>query len=249
MIKKNIPNALTSLNLICGCLACFMAFNNLFQAAFFLVLLGGFFDLFDGMFARILKVESAFGVQYDSMADLITSGVVPGVIMYQLFLISGFREVSFSFSIFQNEFLFSLVPIALISFLIPMGAAIRLAKFNLDAEQKFDFKGLPAPANALFIVSLPLLVNDPNFGFINPYLFSLVGLCATCVFSLLIMNINFRLFSFKIYRLSMTEYGYQFVFVVICLPLFFLFQWAAIPFLILTYLFMNIIRNVLNKAI
>lgn len=248
MIKKNIPNVLTSLNLVCGCLASIMAFKNLFEAAFFLVLLGCFFDLFDGLFARLLKAESSFGVQFDSMADLITSGCVPGIVMYQIFLSAGFRETSFSFSIFQNDFLFSFIPVALFSFLIPLGAALRLAKFNLDTEQKIDFKGLPAPANALFIVSLPLLVNQPDFIFLKPYFFSLNGLVIVSMLSLLIMNINFRLFSFKIYRFSITEYGYQIFIIAISLPLFFIFKWASIPFLIVIYLFLNLIRNVLNKG-
>ena len=248
MIKKNIPNLLTSLNLICGCLAACLAFNSLFEAAFCMVLLGTFFDLFDGFFARLLKAESSFGLQYDSMADLITSGVVPGVVLYQLFLTAGFREISFSFTLFNAEFLFSFIPLALFSFLIPTGAAIRLSNFNLDTEQKFDFKGLPAPANALFIVSLPLLFQHPNFSYLKPYFSSLTGLLFICVLSFVIMNVNVRLFSFKIYRFSIAEYGYQLFVLLLGIPLFILFQWASIPLIVLVYLILNLIRNVISKV-
>ena len=80
LIKRSIPNLFTALNFLCGCFASYLAFKNLFEAAFLLVFLGAFFDLFDGFFARLLKVESSFGLQFDSMADLITSGFVPGIV-------------------------------------------------------------------------------------------------------------------------------------------------------------------------
>ena len=86
LLKKIIPNLFTALNFLCGCSAAYLAYKNLFEAAFLLVFLGAFFDLFDGFFARLLDAESEFGLQFDSMADLITSGVVPGVVMYNLFL-------------------------------------------------------------------------------------------------------------------------------------------------------------------
>ena len=88
MLKKSIPHLFTSLNLLCGCLATYFAFSHQFNAALLLVLAGVFFD-FLMVFARILKVESDLGVQLDSMADLITSGIAPGVLMYQLFVLSG----------------------------------------------------------------------------------------------------------------------------------------------------------------
>ena len=103
MIKKNIPNFFTSLNFLCGCLASYFAFKSLFEAAFLLVLIGVFFDLFDGFFARLLKVESNFGLQFDSMADLITSGFVPGIVMYKLLLQVGLKEMDFSLNIINVD--------------------------------------------------------------------------------------------------------------------------------------------------
>ena len=96
LLKRSIPNLFTALNFLCGCFAAFLAYKNLFEAAFLLVFLGAFFDLFDGFFARLLKVESDFGLQFDSMADLVTSGLVPGIVMYNLFMEVGIRELNFT---------------------------------------------------------------------------------------------------------------------------------------------------------
>ena len=96
LLKKSIPNIFTSLNFLCGCFASYLAFKNLFEAAFLLVLFGTFFDLFDGFFARIFKVESDFGLQFDSMADLITSGMAPGIVMYNLFMETGVNEFNYT---------------------------------------------------------------------------------------------------------------------------------------------------------
>ena len=246
LIKRNIPNLFTACNFLCGCFAVYLAFKNLFEAAFLMVFLGAFFDLFDGFFARLLNVESQFGLQFDSMADLITSGLAPGMVMYKLFLEIGIREMDLSFVLLRNEFTFSFAPHALVGFLIALGAGIRLAKFNIDSEQKFEFKGLPAPANALFIVALPLLIEHPLFSSVKPFLANYYVLMIICVVSAILMNIRLPLFSFKIKSLNIREYGYQFVMLLFVFPSFYFFQWVAVPLLIIVYLILNVIRNSLN---
>ena len=243
LLKKIIPNLFTSLNFLCGCLAAYLAFKNLFEAAFLMVFLGAFFDLFDGFFARLLGAESEFGLQFDSMADLITSGLVPGVVMYNLFLENGVRELDFSMTILQSNFTFSFAPYALIGFLIPLAAGIRLARFNIDEEQQFEFKGLPAPANALFIVALPLLVEHPLFESIKPIITSYTTLLIITLISAIMMNIRLPLFSFKIKSLSFQEYRFQLVMFLLSFPIFYFFNWAAVPLLILIYLILNVIRS------
>ena len=160
-LKRSIPNTLTALNLICGCFAAFFAFKGFFQIVFFLVLLGSFFDLFDGLISRLLRVESDFGIQFDSMADLITCGMVPGIVMYNLLTGIDIQPINFVFDLFENEFNISFVPLGFMSFLITLATSIRLAKFNIGKDVKNEFRGLPAPVNALFIVSLPLLIENP----------------------------------------------------------------------------------------
>ena len=243
MIKKNIPNFFTSLNFICGCLASYFAFKSLFEAAFILVLIGVFFDLFDGFFARLFKVESNFGLQFDSMADLITSGLVPGIVMYKLFLQVGLKEIDFIFNVFNVDFIFSFSPLALIGFIIPLSSAIRLTRFNLDVSQKDEFNGLPAPANALFIVSLPILYDDPVFNSIRPFIFSFSSLLVITFLSSIMMNLRFRLFSFKLNSYKLYENFYQIIFVLVGIVLFYFFNWISIPILIIVYIIINIFRN------
>ena len=246
LIKRSIPNLFTALNFLCGCFATFLAFKNLFEAAFLMVFLGAFFDLFDGFFARLLKVESNFGLQFDSMADLITSGFVPGMVMYNLFLEIGVRELNFTTNILQSEFTFSFAPYALIGFLIPLAAGIRLARFNIDDDQQYDFKGLPAPANALLIVALPLIIEHPQFISLKPFLKSFPTLVIITLISSLIMNIRLPLFSFKIKSSNVKDYRYQLILFICCFPAFYFFNWVAVPLLILIYLILNFIRNSIN---
>lgn len=246
LLRKSIPNIFTALNFLCGCFAAYLAYRNLFEAAFLMVFLGAFFDLFDGFFARLLKVESDFGLQFDSMADLITSGFVPGIVMYNLFLEIGVQEVHLVTQILQSEFTFTYAPYALISFLIPLGAGIRLARFNIDKEQRYDFRGLPAPANALFIVALPLLIEHPLFELLKPSLTSYFSMFAIVLCSAMLMNIRLPLFSFKIKSFNLKEYSYQMVLLLLSLPAFYIFNWAAVPLLILVYLVLNLIRNSLS---
>jgi CDP-diacylglycerol--serine O-phosphatidyltransferase len=246
LIKRNIPNFFTALNFLCGCFAVYLAFKNLFEAAFLMVFLGAFFDLFDGFFARLFKAESQFGLQFDSMADLITSGLAPGMVMYKLFLETGVREIDINFILLRSDFTFSFAPYALIGFLIPLGAGIRLANFNIDTGQRFEFRGLPAPANALFIVSFPLLLEHPLLSGANPFLASYQTLIMICLVSALIMNIRLPLFSFKINSLNFQEYGYQLVLLLFVFPSFYFFQWVAVPLLIIIYLILNVIRNSFN---
>ena len=246
MIKKNIPNFFTSLNLICGCLASYFAFKSLFEAAFLLVLIGVFFDLFDGFFARLLKVESNFGLQFDSMADLITSGLVPGIVMYKLFLQVGIKEMDFSLNIINVDFIFSFSLLAMIGFMITLSSAIRLTRFNLDISQKDEFNGLPAPANALFIVSLPILFDHPFFNSIKPIVFSFPSLLIITLLSSILMNLRFRLFTFKLNSFKINENLYQITFFIVGVILFYFLNWISIPILIISYIIVNIFRNYLK---
>ena len=198
MLKKSIPHLFTSLNLICGCLATYFAFSHQFNAALLMVLAGVFFDFFDGFFARLLKVESDLGVQLDSMADLITSGVAPGVLMYQLFILSGVKQLDYTFSILSNfSMTFTLAPLALIGFGVTLGAAFRLARFNLMSETLSFFRGLPAPANAIMIMGLPLIFRHPNLVQYNDYLMTPMSLICFCFLSVFLMNIHWKMFSLK----------------------------------------------------
>lgn len=232
--KKYIPNILTLLNLFCGCLAIVFISNFDFKNAFYAVCLGIFFDFFDGFFARKFGVSGPLGVQLDSLADMVTSGVVPGLVM--VYLLNG-EYVHTPINGFLPYF----------GFIITLGACYRLAKFNIDSRQTDSFIGLPTPANALFITSLPFLaMQNYNFG-LNEILFNKWSLIVISLISAYVMNAEIPLFSLKIKEFSFKKYKLQIGFLLISIILLFLFQIVAVPIIILLYVFVSILNNLIRK--
>lgn len=156
-IKKHIPNAITCCNLLCGCLAIVQAFEGNLVWAAYLVGLAAVFDFFDGFAARLLRVTSPIGKDLDSLADMVTFGVVPGVIMYKIASFGQMNyveEASIGMEI-QSGFWSKIIP--LFCFVVTIFSAIRLAKFNNDTRQTTSFIGVPTPAVAIFVCSLVLV--------------------------------------------------------------------------------------------
>ena len=191
-IKAQIPNLFTMLNLFCGCVALVMAIDLKFDIAFYFVCLGIFFDFFDGFFARKFGVAGPLGVQLDSLADMVTSGVVPGFVMWCLFSN-------------KNYSTFNYLPY--VGFIITLGACYRLAKFNIDERQSDSFIGLPTPANALFITSIPLVITayEHNQQLVEIFM-NKSFLVALSLISAYIMNAEIPLFSLKIKDFSFSKY-------------------------------------------
>ena len=150
-IKKHIPNIVTLGNLLCGTLATIFAVGGHFEMTALFVVLGIFLDFFDGFFARVLKVSGELGKQLDSLADMVTSGVVPGIVLFVL--LGNNQQLPYDI---HAEFKISM-GLPLIGLLVTLSACYRLAKFNLDTRQSESFIGLPTPAMSLFVVSLPLV--------------------------------------------------------------------------------------------
>ena len=243
-VIKQIPNLITSANLLCGCLACVFAGLNQFEAAFWTVLLGITFDLFDGMIARVLNVTSDLGLQLDSLADVITSGFTPGIVVYQLFIRSGVLVTDFKLNFFSETIVFSIAPLALIAFLLPVGAAFRLAKFNLLKTKSLDFFGLPTPANALFFCSLPLMIAHPSFSFIASFFKSAYVLIFLILLSVFMMNSSWRLFSLKTnFKSGIKAFIFPLILFLISLLIIYLYQGAGFPIIILIYLILSATRN------
>ena len=137
-IKRNIPNIITLANLTCGLFAIIFAFQGDLKVASFCVFLGAFFDFFDGLAARLLKVSGELGKQLDSMADMVTFGVLPALFLFKWAALTPSNLHWLAYS----------------AVLIPVFAAFRLAKFNLDSTQSDAFIGLPTPAAALLTVTI-----------------------------------------------------------------------------------------------
>lgn len=248
-MKKHIPNALTLLNLFSGSIAVIFAVNNDLITSALFVFLGIFFDFFDGFFARKFNVQGELGLQLDSLADMVTSGLVPGIVMFQLL---GMTESSWNYienaPAVQSMFNFSsIAALPLLGLLITLASAYRLAKFNIDTEQQTYFKGLPTPANTLLIISLPLILEFQNSDLINTIILNpwfLIGLTA---FSCYILNANVKLFALKFKNYSFKDNAVRYIFMLLSLVLIIVLQFAAIPVVILLYLIMSIFGGLSSK--
>ncbi len=219
-MKKHVPNFLTLMNLLSGVTAIiFLASGNIIWASY-MVIIALVFDLFDGTSARLLKVSSPVGIELDSLADLVSFGVVPGLMVYAII------NEGLSFPV-NNYF-------ALSGFLIPFFATVRLAKFNLSFHSQKDFfSGIPVPLAACFFVSIPLIVNE--YGLL--WLYNDIFLAsAAIVFGLLmvskvpVVSLKFPNFSFKDNRLR------YFLFVSAVVAGLFI-HFAAVPVIVLLTLF------------
>ena len=187
---KYVPHFFTSLSLVFGCIAVLLLADDNFNAAVIFCLFAFLFDFADGFFARLLKTESAIGRQLDSFSDFVTSGVVPGFVMYKLLVKSGLTEKL----IFSNILNISLYvsPLSLIGFFITIATAFRLSKFNLmNADLKY-FLGLPAPANSMMIIGLPFIFDFLGENYLNFNLFFLI-----IIFSCYILNSKLKFISLK----------------------------------------------------
>ena len=170
-MKKHIPNIITCSNLICGCIATYCAFYHGYQIAFLFILLGAFFDFFDGLTARALGVSGRLGLELDSLADCVTFGVAPSAMIFTLF-----NHVAYP-SFMASEFFFLVMPFT--AFLMAAFSALRLAKFNIDERQHTGFIGMPTPANAIFwgalISSSEAWLTSPRFNAIFLFLFMILA--------------------------------------------------------------------------
>jgi len=225
-IKKHIPNAITCLNLFSGCLSCVMAFEGNYAMAAVFIYVAAVFDFLDGFAARLLKAYSAIGKELDSLADCISFGLAPGLIMFSIF-----QDVSFPY---MPEFFVEYIPY--LAFIIPVFSALRLAKFNIDERQTSSFIGLPTPANSIFIASLAS--NLPCF-FVSYGIFLVF---IVLIFSHLLVA-EFPMFSLKIKNLKWEENSLLFLFLVLSAVILILWGVAGLYLTIVLYILMSAIAT------
>ncbi|WP_348799506.1 CDP-alcohol phosphatidyltransferase family protein [Flavobacterium adhaerens] len=235
-IKKHIPNTITLLNLFCGCIALVFVSKDDFELAFYFVCFGIFLDFFDGFFARLFKVCGPLGLQLDSLADMVTSGVVPGFVMYKMMLSS---------SVAMNEGLLQYFPY--LGFIIALGSCMRLAKFNIDTRQTDSFIGLPTPANSLFVMSLPLVLKYSDSLLIFEVLTEKWVLLLITLFSAYILNAEIPLFSLKIKKFNFKDNALQIIFLAISVLLLLTLNYLAVPLVILLYVLLSVLNNTFFK--
>ena len=226
-MKKHIPNTITCLNLFCGCLACISAFKGDFLYTAVWVSAGSGFDFLDGLAARLLKAYSPIGKELDSLADVITFGLAPGIAVFTFLQQSSYPEIPLR--------LIEFIPY--IAFLIPIFSALRLAKFNVDDRQTSSFIGLPVPANALFWVSL--LFGAGDWALSGIYI-PITIICLTIVFSLLLVS-EIPMFSLKLKNFSWKDNALQYILVACMLIFVLIFRFGGVAFGIVTYIVLSII--------
>lgn len=237
---KSIPNLFTCLNLLCGCLAIVSVFHDNVMMLAGMVFLAAFFDFMDGMVARKLNAYSELGKQLDSLADMVTFGVVPGMVLHNMFVQYNAHEI------ITNIFLFSILKY--FPFCVTVFAAFRLAKFNIDTRQTNSFLGMPTPAMGIFVTSLPLIIKYDHWNltplFIHPF-FILVT--STLLSALMVSEIP--LFALKFKNMKWNDNKIQFVFLLLSAILFLFFRFTAIPVIVCLYIILSIINNsILNRS-
>ena len=272
-IKRSIPHFFTLCNLLCGCVAIVFAVEGNLVWCAYMVGIACVFDFLDGMVARVIGVSSELGKQLDSLADIVSFGVVPGVMLYkmivctQLFVtfntnpLAAFTEKS-SEGTHVNY-------LAMMGFLVTICSAIRLARFNLDSRQTDSFRGLPTPASAILIASLPLSINDVFTEIVRPSgmtgehisaFLSLIGgnniyvillqpysvIALTLITSALLVA-PIPLFALKFKNFSWAENRVRYLFLALALALLVSCKFLGIPLIIILYVVLSLINNMLEK--
>jgi CDP-diacylglycerol--serine O-phosphatidyltransferase len=242
-IREELPSFFTILGLISGCISIvFAAFRGDLTMAGYFILLAAVFDFADGMAARILKCPSEFGKQLDSLADVISFGVAPAMILYKLLLLSYVSSSPESDFDIMNPPFGELV-ILYSSFLVAAFSALRLAKFNIDKQQIKSFRGLPTPANALLIAALGFISEGIQNTALQSIIFNRIFLLIFIVFSCVMLVSNMKMFSLKFSSLNLKENILRYIFIVLTLVLLLLFKLPGIALVILLYILMSCMNN------
>jgi CDP-diacylglycerol--serine O-phosphatidyltransferase len=228
MFKKHIPNSITCLNLISGCIATYWAFQGDAQLALLFIVIGAVFDFFDGMVARLLHVSSPIGKELDSLADDITFGFAPSAIV-------------FNFLVPLTTHLSPIIPY--LAFIMAAFSALRLAKFNLDERQALGFIGLPTPANALFWGALLVGLGEEIATL--PYAGYLI-LAGVLISSYLLVS------EIPMFALKFKSWGWQgnevkYIFLLTCIPLLLLLEVSGLAAIIAWYVILSVVSTQLAK--
>lgn len=218
---RHIPNALTCGNLLCGCIGIIFVLQYSTWSGVWFVLAAGIFDFFDGFAARMLKVSSPIGKELDSLADMVSFGVLPAVVMFQMI-----DAISSS----------NVLPYA--AFSLAIFSALRLANFNIDENQKDTFIGVPTPANAMFITSLVYLKGPWDTAISNDIFLVVI----TLVFSFLLVA-PWELFALKFKNYRWADNKVRFTFMAVSVLLLAVWQLAALPFVILLYILLSLMMR------
>ena len=229
-MKAFVPNFITLLNLLSGGIAVIFAVKGDLSTAALFVFFGIFFDFFDGFLARKLNVSSEMGLQLDSLADLVTSGLVPALVLVNL--------IELSILPWQDTNCF----LPYLGLLVLLCSAYRLAKFNISTEQSQFFIGLPTPANALLIMSLPLVLDYQNSDSYNALILNPFFLVVVTLLSSFLLNAPVKLIALKFKTWNFSENASKYTLIIFSLVALILFKFAGIPLIIIFYIMLSLIN-------
>ncbi len=254
---KQIPNLFTLLNLVFGCLAIIFVLQQsvtllpldeegnivltpqqlgnvpekIWMASLFIGI-AAVVDFLDGFVARFFNASSEMGKQLDSLADLVSFGVAPGMIMYQFLRLSFAQEQGG-----LDTSILWLLP----SILIPCAAAWRLARFNLDTEQSYSFKGLPVPAVGIFVASLPLIYWNVNEQWVIDLLLNKWFLIGVILLLSLLMVSKLPLMSLKFKNFGLKDNWPKLLLLLIAIGALLVFKWLAVPVILVAYVLLSLL--------
>ncbi|PKK35299.1 CDP-diacylglycerol--serine O-phosphatidyltransferase [Siphonobacter sp. SORGH_AS_0500] len=224
---KHLPNAMTCGNLLCGCVGIVAAFNNDLLLCSYLIVIAGILDFFDGFVARLVKAQSAIGKELDSLADMVTFGVLPSIIIYHLIL----ESVPDLVSTWKCYF----------AFVIAVFSALRLAKFNIDERQTSGFIGLPTPANAFLIASIPVILRQHEEW--GPIILNANYLIAFSFIMSFLLVMEVPLFALKFKGFGWKGNEIKFIFLLVSALLLILLNFTSVPLIIALYILLSLFNN------
>jgi CDP-diacylglycerol--serine O-phosphatidyltransferase len=237
-IIRQIPNFITSLNLVSGSIATIFAIDGHLVLAAIFICAAAVFDFLDGFAARLLKAYSEIGKQLDSLADIVSFGVAPGAILFTLleFSLFGKNDPIYEIAAHWYEWL-----ILFSAFLLPVFGAIRLARFNISTANENFFRGLPIPANGIFWASLGLMLESPKYYDLLQIIYSTKNLLFFAIFMAGMMVITMPMFSLKPHSFGIKENLYRYLFLGLSIVLILIFNFYGLAFVIILYIILNLI--------
>jgi CDP-diacylglycerol---serine O-phosphatidyltransferase len=235
-----VPNAITSMNLVCGSLAVFFAVDGQLGWAAIFIFSASVFDFLDGFAARFLKAYSVIGKELDSLADMVSFGLAPAAIVFTMLEFTLFgknqqmQEIEANWS--QWLTLYS-------SLVIPIAGAFRLAKFNTDDRQSEQFLGMPIPANAIYFASLALILELGTNQSIVPIILNKYTILASIYICSFLMVSELPMFNLKFKNVKLKENALRYFFLITCIALFAFLNIYAIPLIIIWYVILSLISH------
>jgi CDP-diacylglycerol---serine O-phosphatidyltransferase len=224
-----LPNFITLGNLLCGCLGLMFVFEGDLKTASYCMFLALILDFFDGFLARLLKSASEIGKELDSLADVVSFGVLPAFMVFKILLNSD--------QVFENQHYVALI--------LALASALRLAKFNIDPRQSDSFIGVPTPANGIIIAALPFILE--NGGSFANFVSNPIVLLSYIVIMSYLLNAELPLFALKFKEFSWAKNNFRYVFLMVSLGLLIIFKISALPIIILGYILFSAILNFQKK--